>query len=124
VGALVEADDEVLEVRRVRPLDQVGQHHPAVHQLGEVGGVAGGLGQLAQDLVDLRRPLHRRDEVAEAAGDLHPEPILPVGSPDQIPLVGERAHQVVRGGQRDVAPVGDLLGVQPVRTVSDLFQDT
>ena len=123
MGALVEADDQVLQVGRVRSLDQVGQHDPPVHQLGEVGGVPRDLGQLAQHLVDLRRPLHRGQQVTEPAGDLHAEPVLAVRSPDEIPLVGQRPHQVVRRGQRDVAPVGDLLGVQPLRAVSDLFED-
>ena len=64
-------DDEVLQVGRVGALDQVGEHDVPVDQLGEVGGVAGDLGQLAQHVVDLRRPLHRGEEVPEPAGDLH-----------------------------------------------------
>ena len=99
------------------------QHDPPVHQLGEVGGVAGGLGQLPQHLVDLWRPVHRRHQVTEPAGDLHAESILAAGSPDQIALIGERADEVVRRRQRDVTPVGDLFGVQPLWAVADLLQN-
>ena len=78
MGPLVEADHEVLQVGRVGAFDEVGQHDVPVHQLGEVGGVAGDLGQLAEHLMDLRRPLHRGDEVTEPAGDLHAERVLAV----------------------------------------------
>ena len=74
-------------------------------------------------VVDQGRPLHGGDKVPEPAGDLHSQAVLAVRSPDQISLVGQGPHQVVRRGQRDVTPVGDLLGVQPLRAVSDLFED-
>src|SRR5205823_14491964 len=63
------------------------------------------------------------EQVAEATGDLHAEAVGAARAADEVPLVGEGPYQVVGSGQRDVAPLRDLLGVEPFRAVPDLFED-
>jgi hypothetical protein len=94
-----------------------------VDQLGEVGGMPGDLRQLPQHLMDLRGPVQRGHQITEPAGDLHAQGVHPVAAADEVPLIGQRPDQVIRGRERDIAPVGDLLGVQALWTVPDLFED-
>jgi hypothetical protein len=123
VGPLVEAHDEVLQVGRLGTFEEIGQHHPAVHQLGEIGGVAGRLRQVLEHVVDVGRPFHGGQEVTEAAGDLQPQPVVPVGPADQVPLVGQGPDQVVGGRQGELALKGDLLDVEPGRVLTHHFED-
>ena len=123
VGALVEADHEVLEVGRQRTLDAVGDHDPTIHDLGEGGGVAGDLGEVPEHLVDVRRPLHRGQEVPEAAGDLEPEDVHAIWPAYDVALVAQGAQEVVRRRQGDAATVGDLLGAQATGAVAERVED-
>src|SRR5581483_2768488 len=85
--------------------------------------MAGGAGEVAQDVVHLGRAAHDVEEMLEVPGDLEAEYVAALRPPADVALAGQRAEQVVGGGQREPAGVGELLGREPARRSADLVED-
>ena len=109
VGRHVEADLEVLEIRRSRRLGHLDHRHPPVLEQPEVGAQPHSVGELAEHHSRIWRAGQRRHEVVETARDGVADHVRAIGHPDEIPLVGQRADQVIARRDVQVAVPGDGL---------------
>jgi hypothetical protein len=76
-----------------------------------------------QHLVRLGRLVERRLQVVEPPGHRAAEHVTAVAVAHEIALVGQRAHQVVGGGQVEPAPAGDRLHRQRRMARADLLEN-
>jgi hypothetical protein len=98
---------EVLQVGGAGTFHAVGHGDLLGADPAQVRAEAGPRLQVAQHVAGGPRPAERAEPLVEAVRDGGPRYVRAVGKPGQVPLVRQRPHQVVGGGEVQPAPARD-----------------